>query len=140
MKKDRLITKGYNCKLRVNKTIIFGIVLFFIVLQLHAQKSLIYTMSDQDYKTAMELYEKQKYADARHFFQKVADNPANARTGMQADAAYYAALSALELYNPDAEYLLNSFIADNSENSKANEAYFYMARFQYNNKKYKKAV
>ncbi len=140
MKKDRLITKCYHCKLRVSKKIIFGIALFFIVLQLHAQKSLIYTMSNQDFKTAMELYEKQKYADARHFFQKVADNPVNARTGMQADAEYYAALCALELYNPDAEYLLNSFIADNSENSKANEAYFYMARFQYNNKKYKKGI
>jgi TolA-binding protein len=139
MKMDKLNTKG-NCEFGVSKKIIYIIALLFIMLQLNAQRSLIYTMSDQDFKTAMELYEKQKYADARHFFQKVAENPSNTRTGMQADAAYYAAICALELYNPDAEYLLNSFIADNAENSKANEAYFYMARFQYNNKKYKKAV
>ena len=144
-KKGTVFSKhGYCGKIqgpkRINKTIMLGLILFSLIIQLNAQKSLIYTMSDQDFKTAMELYEKQKFATARQFFQKVAEDPSTTRTGLRADAEYYAALCALELYNPDAEYLLNTFITENSENSKANDAYFYMARFQYSNKKFKKAV
>ena len=123
-----------------NKRMLFLLILLTFITQLHAQKSLIYTLPDQDFKTGMDLYEKQKYATARQFFQKVVDNPTTALTETRANAEYYAALCALELYNPDAEYLLNTFITDNSENSNANEAYLYMARFQYNNKKYKKAI
>jgi TolA-binding protein len=143
--KNKGVVPEYVCRKMlktpgITKTILLGLISLTIVVQLNAQKSLMYTMPDQDFKTAMELYEKQKYATARQFFQKVAENPSSDRTGMRADAEYYASLCALELYNPDAEYLLNAFITKNSENSKANDAYFYMARFQYNNKKFKKAV
>ncbi len=109
-------------------------------ISLHAQKSLFYTLPDKDYIAATELYEKQKYAAAQHYYQIVASKPSSENTGVRANAEYFAALCALELFNPDAEYLLNKFIAANTENSKANDAYFYMARHQYNNKKYKIAI
>jgi tetratricopeptide (TPR) repeat protein len=106
----------------------------------YAQKSLVYQLPSQDYKTGIELFEKQKYAAAQEFFKKVLENPANQNTYMRANAEYYAGLCALELYNPDADYLLTRFITTNPENYKANEAWFYMGRSQYNNKKYDQAL
>lgn len=126
--------------MNLSRLVFFGLTLQLLALGLYAQKSLIYTMPDQDYKRAMELYEKQKYAAAQQYFQKVIEKPSSANSDERADAEYYSALCALELFNPDAEYLLTRFIAENPENNKANEAYFYMARFQYNNKKYSKAT
>lgn len=126
--------------MNLSRLVILGLFLHCFMVGLNGQKSLIYTLPDQDYKTAMELYEKQKYAAAQQFFQKVIDKPSSDNTGMKANAEYYAALCALELFNPDAEFLLTRFIAGNPENNLANDAYFYMARFQYNNKKYNKAT
>ena len=117
-----------------------GMLLQTLLISMHAQKSLIYTLPDQDYKTATELFEKQKYAAAQHYFQKVVSKPSSDNTGIRANAEYFSALCALELFNPDAEYLLTKFIVANPENSKANEAYFSLARHQYNNKKYRKAI
>lgn len=122
--------------MKLYKFIIIGLLVQGLAVGISAQKSLIYKLPDQDFKTAMELYEKQKYAVAQHFFQKVIDKTSTAR----ADAEYYAALCALELFNPDAEYLLTQFINKNPENYKANEAYFYMAHHQYNNKKFSRAI
>jgi TolA-binding protein len=126
--------------MNLSRIIIVALFVQFSFIGLQAQKSLIYTLPDQDYKTALELYEKQKYAAAQQFFQKVIDKPSTANTGIRADAEYYSAQCALELFNPDAEFLLTRFIARNPENNKANDAYFSMARHQYNNKKYNKAT
>ena len=117
---------------------------FTLVLQMSngllAQKSLVYCMPDPEFKRAKELFEKQKYVAAQHLFQRVAENLSTANTGMRADAEFYSGLCALELYNPDANYILTKFIAANPENYKANEAWFSMGRFNYNNKKYSDAV
>jgi TolA-binding protein len=124
----------------LHNKILFLLGLLLCFNPLLAQKSLIYTLPDQELKTGMELYEKQKYAVAKQFFQKVIDNPVTTRTQLRANAEYYAALCAIELYNPDAEYLLTKFITENPEHHKSNEAYFYMAHSYYNNKKYKDAI
>ena len=126
--------------MNLSRLVIIWLFVQFFISGLQAQKSLIYSLPDQDYKTAMELYEKQKYSAAQQFFQKVIEKPSSANTGIRADAEYYSALCALELFNPDAEFLLTRFIAGNPENNKANDAYFFMARHQYNNKKYSKAI
>ncbi|MDP4207743.1 MAG: tetratricopeptide repeat protein [Bacteroidota bacterium] len=126
--------------MKIYRILVASFWLHCFVSGLYAQKSLINTLPDLDYKTAVELFEKQKYVAAQQYFQKVIDKPSTAHTGIRANAEYYSALCALELTNPDAEYLLVKFLAANPENYKVNEANFYMARHQYNEKKYSKAV
>lgn len=105
-----------------------------------SQKTLHLLDPAASYKTGIELFEKQKYSAARQMFEKVSSNPAFDQTGIKANSQYYAALCALELFNDDAEYMLAVFITENPENSKQNEARFHMGRFQYNNKKYARAI
>lgn len=124
---------------QVKVILLFTILVIFQTI-VSAQKSLIHILPDQDYKNAEELFTKQKYGSAQFFYQKVIENPANEHTTMKADAQFRAAICALELFNPDAEYLLQRFITLNPENKNVNEAYFQMAHFQYTNKKYNKAI
>jgi TolA-binding protein len=120
----------------------YPIILLLITLAtgLMAQKSVVHTMPDPNYRTAVDLYEKQKYAAAQLFFQKVVDNPSNLLTETKANAQYYLGLCALELFNPDAGFLLTRYISANPQNYKANEAWFHLGRFEYTNKKYDKAI
>lgn len=113
--------------------------LLFVSLAAYSQKTLLLLDPAAAYKTGVDLFEKQKYGAARENFQQIADNPAFNHTEVKANAQYYLALCAVELFNTDAEYLLSAFISQNPENARINEAKFHMGRFQYNNKKYAKA-
>lgn len=126
-------------KLHSFRLLVLGLLLQFATVSF-AQKSLYHTQVDKDYTQAQELFAKQKFSAAQQYFQRVIEKTNTANTIIRANAEYYAALCALELFNPDAEYLLTKFINSNPENSKANEAYFHLARTQYNNKKYSKAI
>ncbi len=114
--------------------------MLFACISAYSQKTLHLLDPATTYKTGIELFEKQKYSAARHCFEQVSANKAFDQTEVRANSQYYAALCALELFNADAEYLLAVFINENPENAKQNEAHFNMGRFQYNNKKYSKAI
>ncbi len=108
--------------------------------QIYAQQSLIYSLPDQNLKKGIQLYEKQKYVDAQNFFDNVIEKESNKNSETAALAQYYASLCAAELFNADAESRLENFISSNPSNSKVNDAYFSLAHYLYNNKKYNKAV
>lgn len=122
------------------KRFVLVTLLFALVCATYAQRSLIYSVPDQDYARAMELYQKQKYSTAQHFFNKVIENPTSKNTVYRSNAEYYAALCALELFNPDAENLLVNFINTNPASNKVNEASYNMGRHYYNNKKFADAI
>jgi len=65
---------------------------------------------------------------------------ANENSPVRADAEYYHAICALELFNRDAEYLLSKFIAQYPESPKVRMAYFQMGRFKYRQKEYLQAI
>ncbi|HEX2936602.1 MAG TPA: tetratricopeptide repeat protein [Bacteroidales bacterium] len=122
------------------KRFVLVTLLFALACATYGQRSLIYSVPDQDYARAMELYQKQKYSTAQHFFNKVIENPQSKNTVYRSNAEYYAALCALELFNPDAENLLVSFINTNPASNKVNEASYNMGRHYYNNKKFSDAI
>jgi TolA-binding protein len=122
------------------KILSYLLIFQFSVLFTLAQKSLVNTFPDADYQRAMELFEKQKYTDARYLFDKVSLRDKNNHTLIQSNAEYYSALCALELYNPDAENLLIRFINTNPGNNKVNEASFNLGRYYFNNKQFKTAI
>ncbi len=105
-----------------------------------AQKSIEQYDADKLYKQAVEFYEKEKYSAARKLFGDVMETAKDKRDYLYSNAQYYTALCAIELNQPDAESLLMHFINDNPDNPKTPYANFRMARYHYNNKKYKKAI
>lgn len=102
----------------------------------YGQKTLAYENSD--FKTAMDLFQKQKYVSAQKVFSEILNSSPG--TSEKADAEYYNAICAIELFNADAEYLLTKFIENNPESDKIKTAYFQMGRFMYRDKKFKNAV
>jgi len=105
-----------------------------------AQKSIEQYDPDKLYKQAVEMYEKEKYTVARKLFAEMMESAADKRDYLYTNAQYFTALCAMELNQPDAESLLMRFISDNPDNPKISFANFRMARYHYNNMKYKKAI
>lgn len=92
-----------------------------------------------DFNRAMDLYNKEKYAPAIMIFDDYVKKHANKPDIKIMEAEYYAAMSALKLYNPDAEYRMTSFLARHPESPNTNEARITLADYFYQNRNYRKA-
>ncbi|MCX6231233.1 MAG: tetratricopeptide repeat protein [Bacteroidetes bacterium] len=124
----------------MRKILSFITVLVFLSPFLQAQKTAIYRQPEANYRDAVELFEKEKYGAARQKFNEVITQIDDEKSVISADAMFYAAICAVELYNNDAEYELYSFIEEYPENSKLNIAWFRLGSYQYAISKYKDAV
>lgn len=122
-----------------------GVLIFLLGLtipfaqQAFAQQTTIWVHEDADFKTALELFQKQKYGSAQRMFRKVIETHP-AWSLVRIDAEYYEALSAIELFNKDGELLLKSFIFNHPESPRVRTAYFYLGKYNYRKKKYEDAI
>jgi len=104
-----------------------------------AQRTNVYIEPDAVFKNAYDLFTKQKYALAQSEFIKYNQNkPTN--TLQTADATYYIAICANELFNEDAEDLLRNFILFYPESPKIKMAYFSLGNLLYRKKKYNESI
>lgn len=119
---------------------LFG--LFFLnCISAFAQKTAIYTNPDADFKSALELFQKQKFGSAQKQFSKISDHYGDEPSNLiRIDAEYYSALCALELFNKDAELLLKNFIVNHPESPRVQTAYFHLGKYNYRKKQYNKAL
>ncbi len=101
---------------------------------------MLYIDEDYNYKMGIELFDKEKYALAQDYFEKVIDYYGSEHTDVKADAEYFSALCSIELFNNDAEYRIANFIADYPESPLTRVAYFEMGKHQYRNKEYKQTI
>lgn len=126
-------------QIRAHCAAFFILLISFIPFTSFAQKTLIYTDKDVDFKMGMELFAKEKYGAAQKIFQKVIETN-RPQTEERVDAEFYAAICALELFNEDAEFLLSQFILKHPESKHIKMAYFNMGNYQYRKKKFKEAI
>lgn len=121
---------------------IFFVGLFLMIcVAAFSQKTAIYTNPDADFKSALELFQKQKYGSAQKQFSRIARRYKDETNSLvRIDAEYYAALCALELFNKDAELLLKAFIANHPESPRVQTASFYLGKYSYRKKQYVKAL
>lgn len=112
------------------------LLLMFLSMTGYSQKTFIYDNTDM--KSAIDLFEKQKYGVAQNMFQEIIKTEPD--LSKKADAQYYSAICAIELFNADAEYQLTKFIENNPESDKIKTAYFQMGRFLCREKKYKNSI
>ncbi|MEX0968702.1 MAG: tetratricopeptide repeat protein [Bacteroidia bacterium] len=114
--------------------------LFLLLLPgaLFAQRSMVDTEPLALFKMGTELFQSQKYAAAQMQFQRfidVSDNHA-----LKGDASYYAAVSAMELEQGDAETLLLNFLRKYPEHPKARLVYYQLGKFYYRQNRFRDAV
>jgi len=126
----------YNL-LKVNVLVLLGLILSS---HLFSQNSLLYADEDLNYKKGIELFEKEKYSEAQYYFNEAVKYYGDEHTDAKADAEYYMALCAIELFNDDAEYRMEQFIAHYPESPSTRMAYFEMGKYKYRNKKYDRAL
>lgn len=112
--------------------------LFISTFQLSGQNTLVKTTDDDLFRTGLELLSHAKYSAAREIFQQYVDLGKN--NLMTIEAEYYIAFSAMNLFNSDSETLFENFIAKYPHHSKSALAYYELANFNFNNKKYDKAI
>lgn len=109
------------------------------VTEAFSQRTTVYTHEDADFKTGLELFQKQKYGSAQRIFQKVIESHPPYSL-VRIDAEYYAAVSAIELFNKDGELLLKNFIKDHPESPRVKTAYFYLGKYNYRKKKWEDVI
>lgn len=93
-----------------------------------------------EFMRGMELFNKEKYPAAIRLLDSYIKNCDNSDIIALAEAEYYRSLSALALFNPDAEYRMITFIRTHPESPRINEAYLALGDYFYQNKNYRKAV
>jgi TolA-binding protein len=108
--------------------------------QLQAQQPQSLPSYADQFRQAEALFELGKYAAARPLFEGISDPSSEADPLLKVQAAYYTALSAVELQHDDAEFLLEDFLASNPESSVRNLAYFKLGALQFKNKNYRGAL
>lgn len=107
---------------------------------LMAQKTSVYDSPDADYRMATELFNKGKYGAAQKIFFEVIEYLQHSDSKLKANAQYYAAICAVELFHPDAEMLLTSFIYQHPTHSFQSVASFQMGNLQYRKRNYGEAL
>ncbi|HAA01497.1 MAG TPA: hypothetical protein DCD96_07590, partial [Flavobacteriales bacterium] len=118
-----------------------GVVMLLLFVQpLYAQKTKIYTDKYSVYREALDLYDKEKYSVARQKFDEAIKTLNDPLDEVSINAEYYAALCALKLFHPDAEYLLERFVATHPESPQVRTVYMHLGRHFFQNKKWKKSI
>jgi len=121
------------------KSIVFFFIFFLTTVGLIAQKTAIYEDPEAAYRSGIDLFEKEKYGAAQKEFTYVINHEKNPVSQLRVNAEYYDALCAMELFNGDAEYKFNGFLANHPANSRHNLIQFHLGQLAYRDKKYNTA-
>jgi len=104
------------------------------------QMTSIHTFHDQAFYQGKDLFDKEKYAAAQEILSEYMEVGKASGYELVKEASYLHALCAMRLFNYDAEYLMISFISNYPENQNIESAYFEMARYAYEKKRYVNAI
>ncbi len=126
----------------MNRKKIFLISGFILTLTIavNAQVSFSGNSISSEYNRGLDLFDKEKYAQAIRLFDSFIRHGDFEDEILINEAEYFAALSALRIFNPDAEYRMITFISTHPESPKVNEARLSLGDYFYQNKSYRKAV
>jgi len=117
-----------------------SVLFLFASILVYGQKNAVYEYGDLEYLKGLQLYEKEKYGAARKAFDNYLAGDSDARSELRSEAAYYRAMSAVELRNDDSEYLVHYFVSEYPESPYVNEASFQLADFFYDKNSWAKCI
>jgi TolA-binding protein len=113
--------------------------IIFCTIQVSGQQTAIYLDAEKDYRLAVELFDKAKYAAAQKQFDKTFKT-AGISEEARSNSAYYAAVCAAEVQNADAEERLVTYLQQFPVSSHYNEGLFALGKLYYQQKKWKKVI
>lgn len=126
--------------MNIKKSILILIFPLVVISQVVSQVSFSGSDLGSEFNRGMDLFNKEKYAPAIKLFDSYAKNDEGASIIKKDEAEYYAAVSALKLFNPDSEYRMLLFISTHPESPKINEARLALGDYFYQNRSYRKAA
>ncbi len=116
------------------------LVLMLLSVYVSAQKTSIYMSPDAEYRMALELYNKKKFGAAQDLFQQIIDKNPGSGSEINITSQYYVAICAVELFHPDAEKYLATFINQHTTHPLQGLASFQMGNLQYRNNDFDEAI
>ena len=106
----------------------------------YAQRPVSYDSPKWEYNTAMELYQKGQYGAAQEYFHYVFENTTDQQYDLKSNSYFYEGVCAANLNNGNAAFLLKDFIRKYPIHTFVPEANFYIGRYYFYKKQYKKAL
>ena len=104
-----------------------------------AQKTAAYLDKESPLKDGLELFDKKQFVAAQKSFNDYIKQKSSPSL-LKADAEYYSAACAIELFHKDGEWRMRDFITNHPESNKVNGAWFYLGKSSYRKKKYEETI
>ena len=121
----------------MKKSIFIVVLIVSVFGKIWAQKPESWTDPGKSYRTALELFEREKFGAAQKLFDRVASETAGE---MRVISDYYSAVCAYKMLSQDAGTRLTSFIRSHSTSPKINQARFYLGNYLFNTRSYNQAL
>ncbi|MCX6239628.1 MAG: tetratricopeptide repeat protein [Bacteroidia bacterium] len=115
------------------------VIFFFYAFPLYSQPAATPEDCKEIFRTAMELFNAEKYGSAIHEFQKLRGitEPGSVFAD---EADYHIPVCYLEMGNQNGKSMLEAFIKDSPESPRINSAYFRLGNADFKQKRYKQAL
>ncbi len=122
------------------KLILIVSFLAIFIIQVSSQVPFTAKEIGSEYNRGIELFNKEKYPAAIRLLDLYIKENEKSDLISVAEAEYYSAISALRLFNTDAEYRMIMYISNHPESPRINEARLELGDYFYQIKNYRKAV
>lgn len=126
--------KNYSMKYRFVIKLIFTCCISLSYFVGFSQQSIVKTNVLKAYTNGLKLYNNKAYSLAQKTFKTVSKSR-NIATNLKVDAAYFNAMCAVKLNQPDADKKILKFVEENPNSSKRNIAFYNVANYYFANKK-----
>jgi len=127
-------------KMKIKSQIIKAFVIFFFYsFPLFSQPVATRENCKETFRTAMELFNAEKYGSAIHEFQKLREIAVPGSVFAD-EADYHIPVCYLEMGNQNGRSMLEAFVKDAPESPRINNAYFRLGNADFNKKRYKQAL
>ncbi len=113
---------------------------FIFIIQISSQIPFTANEFSSEYNRGMELFNKEKYPAAIRLFDAFVKKNDEKNQVLVSEAEYFSAISAIRLFNGDAEYKMVKYIYNHPESPRLNEARLELGDYFYQGKNYRKAV
>jgi tetratricopeptide (TPR) repeat protein len=128
----------FNKKPMQKKSRLLFLLFFISVSTISAQKTAAYTHDSKDFDKAVQLYNERQFASAQLLFEKV--KTATNKEELKSDCSYYVANCAIRTNQPNADVLMERFVAEYPTSRKQNQAYIGVAHYYFAQGNYPQAL
>lgn len=127
----------------MKRMFLFSLAGMTLFLSASAQDAARYAQPQNGFQQGVRLYEEGRYAAAKRCFSRVERDMSDARLDheyFRSEAMFYKAMCDVYLYHRNGASSLQDFVLAYPASNRVNDAYFQLANFEYDNKRFREAV